>query len=234
MKLLKYKKISGTITCLTGLHIGGSSEKIEIGGVDNPIIRNPVDDFPYIPGSSIKGKMRALLEWKLDKVEPNGEVHGSNKNKPCRDKDCPICCIFGSSAGQETDTGPTRLIVRDAKLTDTSKEMLKKLKEEKGLPYAEEKYENTINRITAEANPRQMERVPAGTQFEFEMIYRIFDENNDGGKKDEDLFKNVELGLELLQQDYLGGSGSRGYGKIKIEYKIEDINVEEKTLQTKK
>ncbi|MEN3013932.1 MAG: type III-A CRISPR-associated RAMP protein Csm3 [Endomicrobiia bacterium] len=226
MKLLKYKKISGIITCLTGLHIGGSSEKIEIGGVDNPIIRSPVDDFPYIPGSSIKGKMRTLLEWKLEKVEPNGEVHGSNRKNPCKDKNCPICCIFGTSAGQETDTGPTRLIVRDAKLTDASREMLKKLKEEKGLPYAEEKYENTINRITAEANPRQMERVPAGTQFEFEMVYRVFDENNDNGKRDEELFENVKLGLELLQQDYLGGSGSRGYGKIKIEYEIKDINLE--------
>lgn len=210
MKLKNYKILKGKIICLTGLHIGGSSEKIEIGGIDNPIIRDPITDLPYIPGSSIKGKMRALLEWKYGKVSTDGEVH------KCKQKDCFICKIFGSSAGEETMAGPTRLIVRDAYLTDESKEKLKKLKEEKGLPYAEEKTENTINRISAKANPRHMERVPAGIEFNFEIVYRIF-EDDENDKNDEESFKYVEEAIELLQKDCLGGSGSRGYGKIKIE-----------------
>jgi len=250
MKLLKYKKITGVICCETGLHIGGASEKMEIGGMDNPIIRNPIDDFPYIPGSSIKGKLRSLLEWRLEKVMDNGEVH------KCNDENCPICRIFGTPAKKESQeekdfeelkakfSGPTRLIVRDAHLVEEkdfeelkakfpqwkekdSKRELQKLKEEKGLPYAEEKWENTINRLTASANPRQMERIPAGIEFKFEMVYRVFDDDN---KKtnDENLFATVENGLELLQGDCLGGSGSRGCGKIKIDYKVEDIPLKEK------
>lgn len=215
MKLLKYKKITGIIRCITGLHIGGSAETIEIGGMDNPIIRHPINDFPYIPGSSIKGKMRSLLEWHLDKVT-DGSVH------KCGDNKCPICRIFGTSAGEESQTGPTRLIVRDAILTEESQKKLTELRQRKGLLYAEEKWENTINRLNASANPRQVERVPAGIEFKFEMSYRVFDDNDEKGKNiDEELFKNVEKGLELLQQDALGGSGSRGYGKIEIEYEVE-------------
>lgn len=217
MKLLKYKKITGIICCITGLHIGGSAETIEIGGIGNPIIRHPINDFPYIPGSSLKGKIRSLLEWYLDKVEPDGSVH-----KWCGDNECPICRIFGTSAGEESQTGPTRLIVRDAILTEESQKKLIELREKKGLLYAEAKWENVINRLNASANPRQIERVPAGIEFTFEMTYRVFDGINEQGKNiDEELFKNVEKGLELLQQDALGGSGSRGYGKIEIEYKVE-------------
>ncbi|MCL0035203.1 type III-A CRISPR-associated RAMP protein Csm3 [Thermodesulfovibrionales bacterium] len=235
MKLLKYKKITGIVRCETGLHIGGASEKIEIGGMDNPIIRNPMDDFPYIPGSSIKGKMRSLLEWDLGLVDSREKIkdkNGKEINNPgygqvhkyggfnCKKQNCPICRIFGTSAAEESQAGPTRLIVRDAVLTDESKRELKKLKEEKGLPYAEEKWENIINRLTASANPRQMERVPAGIEFKLEMIYRVFDNNEDKGVTDEELFAIVEEGLKLLQQDCLGGSGSRGYGKIKIDYSV--------------
>lgn len=271
MKLLKYKKIIGKIVCETGLHIGGASEKIEIGGMDNPVIRNPIDDFPYIPGSSIKGKMRTLLEWDLGKVIDD-KVH------TCNDMDCPICRIFGTSAEEESKSGPTRLIVRDANLVglkdcpeevqkkDENKEkcpyiqvrqvskssaekckttpccsvgILQQLKREKGLPYAEEKWENTINRITATANPRQMERVPAGIEFEFEMVYRVFDKNNNENKTDEQLFEYVKRGLELLQQDCLGGSGSRGYGKIKVLFKNgnnyqEDFHAEDIQVQNEK
>ena|SRR3990172_149851 len=210
IKLIKYKCISGKIRCLTGLHIGGSSETIEIGGMDNPILRDPITDLPYIPGSSLKGKMRSLWEWKLGNYGKYGEVH-----EWCGKVNCPVCRIFGTTA-EEADIGPSRLIVRDAELegarvcpqngseggTDKcpfmkermvptqvkqqcetepqcSRGVLEKLRRDKGLIYAEEKTENAINRLNARANPRQMERVPAGTRFDFELVYRIFDFNGD-------------------------------------------------------
>lgn len=205
MKLNKYKIITGTITLETGLHIGGSSEVIEIGGMDNPVIRNPISNEPYIPGSSLKGKMRSLLEWKTGSISGNGNPH-----EWCGDRDCPICRIFGTSSS-EAEIGPTRLIVRDAFLSADS---IKNFKE-KGIMLTEEKYENTINRITARANPRSIERVPAGISFQFEIIYRMFEIDN-MEKTDEELFNYVLLGLNLIQKDSLGGYGSRGCGKIQF------------------
>lgn len=209
MRLLTHKIIKGEIECITGLHIGGSADTIEIGGMDNPIIKHPITGFPYIPGSSTKGRMRSLLELKYGLFERNGDVH-----KYCGKKDCLICRIFGTSA-ESSEIGPGRLIVRDAHLTESSIEELKKLKGEKGLPYSEEKYENTINRINARANPRPIERVPAGIIFNFEFVYRIFD-TDDTGKTDIDLMKYIKEGLKLIENNTLGGSGSRGSGKVKF------------------
>jgi CRISPR-associated protein Csm3 len=209
MKLQKYKTITGKITVKTGLHIGGSSETIEIGGNDNPIIRNPLTNQPYIPGSSIKGKMRSLLEWKLEKIDPEGDPH-----KWCGDPDCPICRIFGTSS-DEAKIGPTRLIVRDAEISQDYRNYMK----EKGITdfdLVEEKYENSINRITARANPRPIERVAAGVEFDFELSYRIFDMEGKFQVTDEDLFKYVLDGLKYIQQDTLGGAGSRGCGKVEF------------------
>jgi len=220
MKLIKYKKVKGQIRLITGLHIGGSKEEIRIGETDNPVIRHPINNFPYIPGSSLKGKIRTLLEWFLPgKVNANGDVHG------CTDPKCPVCRLFGTSE-KETTTGPGRVLFRDCELDDDSKEKLKKLKNEKGLLYVEEKYENVIDRTTGTVSkkgggPRQMERVPAGMAFNFEIDYRIFDMDGDDGKIDEACFYYIKKGLQLLESDALGGSGSRGYGKIEFE-KLED------------
>jgi len=209
MKLITHRIIRGEIECITGLHIGGSSETIEIGGMDNPIIKHPITGFPYIPGSSVKGRMRSLLELKYGLFDNKGEFH-----KYCGNNNCFICRIFGTSA-EKSEIGPGRLIVRDANLLQESKEKLTKLKIEKGLPYSEEKYENTINRITARANPRSIERVPAGIKFNFELVYRVFD-MGDAGKTDLDLLQHVKEGLKLIENDALGGSGSRGSGKVKF------------------
>lgn len=209
MRLLTHKIIKGEIECITGLHIGGSADTIEIGGMDNPIIKHPITGFPYIPGSSIKGKMRSLLELKYGLFERNGDIH-----RYCDKKDCPICRIFGTSSDKSV-IGIGRLIVRDAHLTENSIDELKKLKRDKGLPYSEEKYENSINRINARANPRPIERVPAGIKFYFELVYRVFD-IDDSGKTDIDLIKYVKEGLKLIENDALGGSGSRGSGKVKF------------------
>lgn len=217
MILNGYKVIKGEIECITGLHIGGSAETIEIGGMDYPIIKNPLDGYPYIPGSSIKGKMRSLLELKYDMIEDNpgsnkfGDVHTYN-GKNCKKEKCFICRIFGTSA-DEAKFGPSRLIVRDAYLTEDSKKELERMKMEKGLPYSEDKWENVINRITAKATPRQIERVPAGIKFSFELVFRIFNTDTDS----QNLLDKVKEGIELIEMDALGGSGSRGYGKVKFK-----------------
>lgn len=214
MKLENIYKITGQIIIKTGLHIGGSNEIIEIGGVDSPFIKNILTGEPYIPGSSLKGKMRMLLEWYEGKIDKDGKVH------ECNEINCPICTIFGlSSNKKENNIGPTRIVVRDANLNEDWKEYFIK---EKDLTIIESKTENNINRINAKANPRTIERVPAGAKFDFEMIYKKFDLENK--IDDEKNFLYILLAMKLLELDYLGGGGSRGSGKIKFE-NIKKINM---------
>ena len=214
MKQISTKKITGKIVVKTGLHIGAGNDKVEIGGMDNPIIRNPLTREPYIPGSSIKGKMRSLMEWKLDKLKTTG-----GKVCSCGSSDCEICRVFGSANTKSEgakDRGPTRLIVRDATLSEDCK---KKFQDGKAI---EEKAENSLNRITAEANPRPIERVVPGVEFDFEIAYRVID-TGDNGATDEKYFKEVVLeGLKLLQNDYLGGGGSRGNGQIEFKDLVDE------------
>ncbi|OYD13895.1 type III-A CRISPR-associated RAMP protein Csm3 [candidate division WOR-3 bacterium JGI_Cruoil_03_44_89] len=201
--------ISGKIKCETGLHIGGMVEGYEIGGMDNPIIKDPVTGYPYIPGSSLRGKMRSLLEWAKGKVEVDKVHH-------CPDSDCPVCRSFGAPAEDERKIGPTRLIVRDACPTEETRESLDNLQKEKGLPKAEWKTENVINRITSAATPREIERVPKDSEFEFELVYGIYDVDGEKNNKDIKHLKYVFEALRLLEDSALGGSGSRGSGQIKI------------------
>jgi len=201
--------ITGKIICKTGLHIGGTQEGIEIGGVDNIIIRDPLTDLPYIPGSSLKGKLRHLLEWELNKIELHPKQKSYTAHFCGR---CDACLIFGAATDESTvkiNSGPTRLTVRDAFPTqDTIKKWQEWLGEN---IYTELKTENAINRVTSEANPRTMERVPAGSEFEFEMIFDIYCDT------DRDLLKSLFSAMLLLENSALGGSGTRGYGKIKFD-----------------
>lgn len=203
--------IFGEIECITGLHIGGTSAGYEIGGMDNPVIRDSASDFPYIPGSSLKGKMRSMLEWAKGLVSADGEVH------KCTDINCNVCLIFGSSPVKEEQWkgGPTRLTVRDAYPTETTKEAMKKLREEKGLPMTEYKTENNINRITSKAIPRPVERVTAGSRFDLELQYFLFNVNG-SRDKDLDLFPKVFEALRLVEASALGGGSSRGSGQVKF------------------
>lgn len=207
-KLTHYKTFKGTLTCLTGLRIGGSKESIEIGGLENTIIRHPISDLPYIPGSSMKGKMRSLLEQKYGIVEDNGEPSRSGTHLVCR--------VFGPHKNVNHSLGPTRILVRDANLTDDSRLVLEKAQAEKGVFFAEVKTENLVNRKTGAAeHPRTQERVPADTKFDFEIAVRVFENDNET-----EILNLVKEGLALLEQDYLGSSGSRGYGKVKLEYTV--------------
>lgn len=205
MKLDKHIVIQGIIYCETGLRIGGSKDDIEIGGNDNPIIRHPVTGLPYIPGSSLKGRMRSLLELKYaQKTQMTGE--------PCGCGNCIICKVFGAHRAGANQLGPTRIIVRDAMLTEEAVKVLQEANQEKGIYYSEIKYENLVKRNTGKAeHPRPNERVPAGTKFNYEIALRIFEEDNE-----KEIIDFVKKGLVLVQKEYLGGSGSRGYGKVKF------------------
>lgn len=210
VKLTKKIFINGNIICKTGLHIGGSGEEMSIGGVDNIVIRDPLTNAPYIPGSSLKGKMRSLLD-KCAGIDNNG-------NHLDKSKGDLIFKVFGPRADEKKEIG--RLIVRDAFITEESIQRLSALETE--LPYTEVKTEVTINRVTSEANPRQMERVPAGAEFDFELVLNIFE-----GDDDRELLSLVFEGMMLLQDDYLGGSGTRGYGKISFK----NLNIKYRTIE---
>lgn len=200
-KLKKKIKYSGTIEILTGLHIGGSKESMEIGGVDNSVIRDPLTQQPFIPGSSLKGKIRSLLQL----------TYGELKFK---DTGSDLCKLFGSIEDKDKNTGgnPSRLIFRDSHMTPESAKELGE-SEFTDLPYTEIKTENTIDRITGKSSSglRQQERVPKGAKFNYHVVLNVFEED------DESKLRSIfEQGLKLLEDDYLGGSGSRGYGQIKL------------------
>jgi len=208
----------GIIEAKTGLHIGGAREPLEIGGIDLPVIREPIERYPYIPGSSLKGKMRSLFERHvMTKLKGTGNISdflqevGQVKIHVCSNPDCVICRLYGSST--RDSNLPARIIIRDSYLTLESKELLKDV--ESPLLYTELKYENTIDRITSAAMPRQIERVPAGTEFNFEAIYNV----DDLEELKEDI-ENFLLSMALLEDDYLGGHGSRGYGKIEFKLSL--------------
>lgn len=225
LQLLHIKKLTGSIVVETGLHIGAGKDTIEIGGMDNPIMVHPVSSEPYIPGSSLKGKIRSLIEVSEGKIT-SGEVH------QCDRTDCQVCRVFGSL--KKTDYGPTRVVVRDA-LLDREKTRANLSLEEKFGPreIIEEKYENSIDRIQGQAkNPRPIERVVPGAVFNLEILYKVYDVDGDGGEFDNEAFSLVEEGLRLIELDYLGGSGSRGSGQVRFELK-EVETIEPKDLQEK-
>jgi len=215
--------IRGDIRAVTGLRIGGRPMGIEIGGVDNVVLRNPLNNEPYIPGSSLKGKMRSLME-RADNCVLNYPV-GSGKNRvwfhSCAKKPsdqaiyskCDVCHIFGLPGESETveADAPTRLIVRDVAIDRTSLEQ--------HVPTLTEiKWEAAIDRVTSAANPRQMERVPAGAIFQpFDLTYGLYEVNGQGLAQDLKRLERVFEAMQLLEDDYLGGLGSRGSGKIRFE-----------------
>lgn len=262
--------ITGFIEVKTGLHIGGGGETLEIGGLDKGVVRDPITNQPYIPGSSLKGKLRSILErlegkpvnrpggsdtyrYESDDLESGfSEVQG-NKIPFDGAKICPVSRVFGSTGrdcwipydvaksqgieilGEDTFEGeikyakikgrnsPAKLIVRDCHLNENSVEDLQAI--DTGLYMTEWKFENGLDRITAAANPRQIERVPRGSIFDFEMIYTVECEGNKANsdqqeqaiKIAQDDLTNILKSLWILEDDALGGHGSRGYGKVRFE-----------------
>ncbi len=202
--------ITGEIRAVTGLHIGGAAGGLEVGGVDMPVIRDPLTGIPYIPGSSVRGKMRSLTEKKTGRVQNFPIQENKVYIHVCTETGaydaCPVCPIFGVP-GDKPASSPTRLVVRDAFMSPRSAEQLKAARTD--LPYTEVKWEAAIDRVTSAAVPRQIERVPAGTVFEgLEIIYSVFQE------EDVPRLLTVIEAMQLLEDDYLGGQGSRGSGKV--------------------
>ena len=221
LKLTEIKKLEGTITLRSGLHIGSGNMEMHIGGTDSPVIKHPHTLEPYIPGSSLKGKVRSLLEMESGlMIYTDGNVVSSNTLKNVNNDEklkakCEaILKIFGSSGADkddETAFGPTRVSFADCYLDDDWQKIAKNNR----WLLTEEKSENTIDRIrgtVAGAGPRFIERVPEGTKFKFLLTFKIL---QDG---DEELFDKLLRGFKLLEMDALGGSGSRGYGRIAFEF----------------
>jgi len=205
MTLKNKIKITTRMILLSGLHIGDSRDRADIGGIDNPVIRRKDNQQPYLPGSSLKGKMRSLLEQIAGVSEVGGgRVSLNSKSEQCN----KINTVFGFA----NDDKPSRIIVRDAYLTNESIELLRD-SEYTDMPYTEAKTENSIDRVKGAAeHPRTQERIPAGAEFKLEFII------NDFSDYELDKIKNLLIdGLSAINNDYLGGSGSRGYGHVKID-----------------
>jgi len=231
MQLIRIQKLEGNLELLSGLRIGASEGEIRIGGVDNQVIRHPHSGHPYIPGSSLKGKVRSLLEWRSGAVKPAPlEFRDINDRYPLVK---PILQLFGVGGGdrlsddQARQLGPTRLSFWDAALR---RDWIDRILADNQLP-VEVKTENRIDRIKGVAeNPRQAERVPSGAAFDFRLSIKVLDTDGDGTELRRVLFQ----GLRLLELDSLGGSGSRGYGKVKFkDLRLDGSDVQQEFDQTK-
>jgi len=204
---MKIVTLKGQIELISGLHIGGGDDTMKIGGIDNGVVKDINTNKPYIPGSSLKGKMRSLLEWHIGVV---GIGDGNPFNSKLLDDVIfddntikqnaeTLLKLFGDKEGK---FDITRISVGDCKLSSESKDMI----------LSEAKYENVINRQSGTAeHPRQTERVPAGVKFDFDIRIKVLDEDNE-----KELIDMVKKGFELIESDYLGGNGSRGYGRVKF------------------
>lgn len=216
MKKIDYKEITGVIHCVSGLRVGGSDELLQIGGTDLTCIKHPVTLKPYIPGSSIKGKMRSELEQRL------GKVDGGGKPCSCARKDCLVCTIFGPHAKPQHDLGPTRIVLRDAQAIGNVEK-------------PEIKSSTAIDRKTGSAlrgSLRSEERVVAGSEFSLRIGIQVWDldaNSKYNGKTGGDaLVEFVKDGLRALQQTGLGSGISKGSGEI--EFRDLKLNGEPFTL----
>ncbi|MCI8516120.1 MAG: type III-A CRISPR-associated RAMP protein Csm3 [Hungatella sp.] len=219
MKLKKICKYEGSVKVVTGLAIKGASNELNIGGADSEVVKNPLTGEPYIPGSSLKGKMRSQLE----KVYGMKNKYGKpEEGKPCGcgGKTCMVCTLFGAHMNPGAESAPTRIIVRDCELTEDSRTKIQDMPVERG-GYLEVKAENLIKRDKGIVEaPRFMERVPAGLEFHLEILVQVFDED-----PEEQLRAAVEKALEMVELSYLGGSGSRGYGQVQFRGEWKEIGV---------
>ncbi|MDR1450776.1 MAG: type III-A CRISPR-associated RAMP protein Csm3 [Helicobacteraceae bacterium] len=221
----RIESIKGVIEVLTGLHIGGGDDIMKIGGIDNPVVKT-TEGAPYIPGSSVKGKMRSLLEWRHHVVGVGGRnPFGSNalnrvSNLNDRAAAETLIKLFGDSNAKAGDADKekysiTRISVGDCHLSKG---------QDKPELLTEAKYENTIDRKSGTAyNPRQSERVVVGAKFDFDIRVKILE-----GDDEKALIDMVHEGIRLIERDYLGGSGSRGYGRVKFHIENDNAAVQNK------
>lgn len=240
MKLVKILEITAELELKTGLRIGGGDADMQIGGVDSPVVKHPITLLPYIPGSSIKGKIRSLLEWRsgaVGKRDHRGPLSSKSLEKGDKNEEYikQILWLFGVSADKNEPRTGTNYdqSVRLSRLSFSDSLMTKKWQkevEENRWATTEIKSENAINRMTSVANsPRQIERIPADTKFDFKVTMRLFD-----GDNEQSFIDMLLSGLALLELDSLGGYGSRGYGKVIFnDLKIDNELQQEKFAEIK-
>lgn len=220
MKLNKIEQITGQILLLSGLHIGAGETEMHIGGTDNSVVTHPHTREPYIPGSSLKGKVRSLLEMRSG-------LMANTKGKPLKAKDLQnlrgdaenealaILQLFGTSGADgevAQKIGPARASFADSALSSI-------WQQEQDMPLTEIKAETAIDRISGTAQGgtlRFTERVVAGLSFDFTISIKEME-------GDTDLLGLLLEGLKMLEHDALGGSGSRGYGRVKFEFSDQHI-----------
>ena len=228
-QLTSITTIEATLELVTGLRIGAGDSEMHIGGVDNTVIKHPHTQSPYIPGSSLKGKMRSLLEWRSGAVKegPLDKKALDAADANLKPEIKRILQLFGIGGGDLKDDqalarelGPTRISFWDCNLNPAWEKQIR----DDNFALTEVKSENSINRISGVAlNPRQTERVPAGAQFDFKLSIKRLAGDGD------DMLATVLQGLKLLELDSVGGSGSRGYGKVKfVGLTIDGVNVQSK------
>ena len=216
-QLTSITTIEATLTLISGLRIGAGDSEIHIGGVDNTVVKHPLTGSPYIPGSSLKGKMRSLLEWRSGAVQENplGAKEYSNEKESSTQAEIKrVLQLFGIGGGDVqnnkelvSELGPTRLAFWDCPLDKSWEQEVR----DNNQLLTEVKSENTINRISGVAsNPRNTERVPAGAKFDFRLSLKQL------AGDDSALLETALQGLKLIELDSLGGSGSRGYGKVQF------------------
>jgi CRISPR-associated protein Csm3 len=224
LKFLGKLTLEGDLYCETGLHIGAGKGSLEIGGADNPVVKDAFGR-PYVPGSSLRGKLRVLLEQAAGLTVPAELVYLSKRRGQevrIHQSDRPddeICLLFGRNPGRMEKVGgqyleasqatPSRLTVYDAPLTPES--ITPQMRENLDDELTEVKSENAIDRITSQANPRTLERVPAGARFSLRFVVDVLCE------EDKELLQTLLGGLRLLEDDTLGGGGSRGSGRIRLD-----------------
>lgn len=217
MQLSHIRTLTARLVLETGLHIGAGDSEMHIGGVDKQVVKHPITHLPYIPGSSLKGKMRSLLEWKSGAVQENplglGDLIRAKdaQQEQIEKQIAAIVKLFGISGdarlneARAREIGPSRLAFWDCELAEEWRQQV----EAANQPFVEVKSENSINRICGVAiAPRFFERVPAGAAFDFRLSLKVIDKEN--------LLPTVLVGLRLIELDSLGGSGSRGYGKVRF------------------
>src|SRR5580658_5802686 len=225
LKLIGKLILEGEMLCESGLHVGAGKGSLEIGGADNPVVKD-AQGRPYVPGSSLRGRIRSLLEQATGMAVPSELVYISKrKGQEVRihQSDRPddeICILFGRSPGRMEKAGggdesgvhatPARLSVFDAPLIPGS--ITPQMRENLDDELTEVKSENAIDRITSQANPRTLERVPAGARFRIRMVLDLL------CPEDSVLPALLVQGLRLLEDDALGGGGSRGNGRVSFDH----------------
>ena len=242
-RLEKIEEYKGTIELLSGLMIGDSNADIKIGGLDKDVIKHPITGEPFIPGSSLKGKIRSLLESRYGRISQHGKrdekgfattyseayikdgktTVDKDKGEPCQcgKPNCVICKLFGAHKNTSSQVAPPRLLFRDCMISKESRDYVASQQIEKR-DFYEIKAENSINRLYGTAaSPRFMERVVAGMKFDFSVVLQEYDVDDvDDVKK---LKKTVEEGIRMLENSYLGARGSAGNGQVKFNCEWKEV-----------